>query len=87
MRMNHYGEMAREHWARMRPKELATIEDPDRFFTELGRQIEDRIVSLALELEQDTGTDDYLANAAMMHTARRMAEDQVIREMFGEPTG
>ena len=37
--MNHYGHMAMAHWRQHRPSELATIEDPTAYFTDLGGQV------------------------------------------------
>ncbi len=48
--MNRYGLMAREHWARWLPARYAAIENPDRFFTDLGNQVAGRIDQLALRL-------------------------------------
>jgi hypothetical protein len=49
-RMNHYGEMARQHWARWLPSQYAAIEDPESFFTDLGDRASERIAELADQL-------------------------------------
>jgi hypothetical protein len=51
--MNRYGLMAQKHWARWLPTRYATIEDPGSFFSSLGKQVADRIDSLALQLAGD----------------------------------
>jgi hypothetical protein len=86
MGMNDYGRLAQQHWERTRPNELATLEDPQRFFTELGEQVEQEIIRRALELETDPGTDEYVTNLGMMNEARATAEAEVLREMvFTQP--
>ena len=51
--MNRYGLMAQKHWARWLPARYARIEDPDSFFSDLGRLTAERIDSLALDLAGD----------------------------------
>jgi hypothetical protein len=85
MPMNHYGELALRHWQNARPQELATIEDQERFFTDLGEQVQNEILRRAQELESPMG-EDYLANLGMLNEARATAESDVLREMvFTEP--
>ena len=36
--MNRYGQLARRHWERWLPGQYAAIQDPDGFFTALGRR-------------------------------------------------
>lgn len=49
--MNRYGTEAREHWRAYLPGSYGGLEDPGRFFTELGEQadgeIEDRYLEYA----------------------------------------
>jgi hypothetical protein len=49
--MNHYGEQALLHWRLYLPASYSRLEDPDRFFTDLGEQaeaeIEDRYLGYA----------------------------------------
>lgn len=49
--MNHHGEQALRHWRRYLPASYSRLEDPDRFFTNLGDQadaeIEDRYLEYA----------------------------------------
>jgi len=66
--MNRYGLMAREHWARWLPARYAAIENPDRFFTDLGNQVAGRI-------------DQLGAPAGRLGQARHQAEEIVLTEM------
>lgn len=84
--MNHYGALALRHWTLTRPAELATIEDPQRFFTELGEQVAAEIDRRSQVLEGPLG-EDYLANLGMLNEARATAESDVLRELvFTDPT-
>ena len=83
--MNHYGALALQHWQRTRAAELATIEDPQRFFTELGEQVAAEIDHRSQALEGQLG-GDFLANLGMLNEARATAENEVLRELvFTEP--
>ena len=83
--MNHYGAMALRHWQNTRASELATIEDPQQFFTELGEQVATEVRRRAEAIESPMG-EDYLANLAMLNEARTSAESEVLRELvFTEP--
>ena len=49
--MNHHGEQALLHWSRHLPVSYSRVEDPEKFFTNLGEQadaeIEDRYLDYA----------------------------------------
>ena len=49
--MNHYGEFALRHWRAYLPASYGSLDDPVRFFTDLGEQadaeIEDRYLEYA----------------------------------------
>jgi hypothetical protein len=81
MRMNHYGAMAREHWARWRPAQYAAIPDPDSFFSDLGTRVSDQIDQLAMELAgDDQPGEGYLGKAGRLGAARLQAEEIVLPE-------
>jgi hypothetical protein len=85
--MNHYGALALKHWQRERPAELAAIEDPDRFFTELGERVAAEIDRRSQALEGPM-SEDFLANLGMLNEARATAESDVLRELvFTEAEG
>ncbi|GAA1532679.1 hypothetical protein [Brevibacterium picturae] len=90
--MNHYGRRALEHWRHHAPDRLAAIEDPERFFTDLGEQITAQIVELTTQMEagdfsplamadssRENGT--YLQKVARRMTARRIAEEVVMDQL------
>ena len=79
--MNHYGQMARDHWARWLPARYATIQDPGSFFSDLGTRTEQRIDRLAAELAgDDQPGEGYLAKTGRLGEARHQAEQMVLRE-------
>jgi hypothetical protein len=80
--MNRYGLMAQKHWAQWLPTRYATIEDPDSFFSDLGKQVAERIDGLALQLAgDDQPGEGYLGKAGRLGQARRQAEEIVLAEM------
>jgi hypothetical protein len=81
--MNHYGAMARRHWARWLPGQYAAIEDPDSFFTDLGNEASDRIAELQSHLEgSPPAGEGYLERVGRLGQARRQAEEIVLHEMI-----
>ena len=80
--MNRYGLMAQQHWARWLPARYSGIEDPDRFFADLGKQVADRIDVLALMLAgDDQHGEGYLGKAGRLGQARHQAEEIVLPEL------
>ena len=80
--MNRYGLMAQQHWAQWLPARYAAIEDPDSFFSDLGKQVADRIDALALQLAgDDQPGEGYLGKAGRLGQARNQAEEIVLAEM------
>ena len=79
--MNHYGVIARDHWARWLPGRYAAIEDPDSFFSDLGTRTEERIDGLALALAgDDQPGEGFLGKAGRLGEARHRAEQIVLTE-------
>jgi len=81
--VNQYGEMARRHWARWLPGRFAAIEDPEKFFTSLGDEAEERISTLAYSLAgDDQPGEGYLAKAGRLGEARHRAEQIILQELI-----
>jgi len=80
--MNRYGLMAQRHWARWLPTRYASIKDPEAFFTELGKDVSQRIDALALRLAgDDRPGEGYLGKAGRLGAARHHAEEIVLAEL------
>ncbi len=81
--MNHYGEMARRHWAKWLPHQYAAIEEAESFFTDLGNRASDRIAELAEQFAGESPPGEtYLDRAGRLGQARRRAEEIVLAEMI-----
>lgn len=91
--VNHYGRTAQNHWAQHAPQQLQAIEEPERFFTEMGEEIATQISELTAHLETipslsvetagslgDNG-GSYVDQVASKMTARRIAEEVVMNQM------
>lgn len=87
--MNQYGAIAQEHWRRHRPAELAQVEDPERFFTDLGEQVLAEIRARREALEngnQGELGEGFLANLGRLNEIQSTVESDVLREMiYTEP--
>ena len=80
-----YAQLAREHWARHRPHQLALIPDERTFFTDLGQQIWERVDLLSQALEGlDIPGEGYLGKVGRLRMARFEAQAQVLRELLPE---
>lgn len=81
--MNEFGDLVQRHWERERPTELATIEDPQAYFTQVGEEIAAEIqrrVDAEEHHTQDEISEDYLANLAHLTTLRARIETEVLDE-------
>ncbi|OYO08832.1 hypothetical protein CGZ94_20270 [Enemella evansiae] len=88
--MNKYGARALEHWRTHAPERLAQIENPERFFTDLGLEAQGQITDLAHQIETNrplmlamTGSsrETYLQEVARRTTALRIAEEVVMNQL------
>ena len=80
--MNRYGLMAQQHWERWLPARYAAIEDPDSFFSDLGKQVANRIDQVAFHLAgDDLAGEGYLGKAGRLGQARHQAEEIVLTEL------
>lgn len=78
-----YAQLAQKHWAAHRQHQLSLMPDPDVFFAELGREIQERLDLLSLELEgPDVPGEGYLAKVGRLRMARFTAAAQALRELL-----
>lgn len=81
--MNHYGDMARRHWARWLPEQYAAIADPGSFFSDLGNRASEKIAELADQFAADAPPGEgYLDRVGRLGQARRQAEEIVLHDMI-----
>ena len=85
--MNKYGGLLMRQWKQADPTRFAKIEDPEAFFSQKGRELEQEIESLTQALAgPDQPGESYLDKTARLSTARQNAESDVIREaMIPDP--
>lgn len=85
--LNHYGQMALDHWRRNRPADLAAIEDPQTFFNTLGEQVAEMVATRTERLiASQAPATGFAARTQQELTARRTVEDETLREIvFTEP--
>jgi hypothetical protein len=81
--VNHYGEQALLHWRRHLPARYGKLEDPPRFFTDLGEQadaeIEDRYLRYAgPEVPGESAEDKQ----ARLTQAMNRAAEEVYAELI-----
>ncbi len=78
-----YAQLAQKHWAAHRQHQLSLMPDPDVFFAELGREIQERVDLLSLELEgPDVPGEGYLAKVGRLRMANFTAAAQALRELL-----
>ena len=81
--MNDYGHLAMVHWRRWLTARYATIQEPEVFFSTLGRQAENQVLDLAERLEgPDLPGEGYLEKIGRLNMARMQAEELVLREVI-----
>lgn len=80
--MNRYGRLAREHWMTHAPSRTAALPDPEEFFTGLGVLVQGQVSDLTWRLAgPDPAGETYLQKVARLATARRQAEEIVMRQL------
>lgn len=80
--MNRYGVAAQRHWQAHAPTRAAALPNPTRFFTQLGETVQAAVSDLWATLAgPDPVGEDYLQKVARLTTARRTAEEIVMRQL------
>jgi hypothetical protein len=85
--MNRYGATARKHWTQHRPQDLSRLNDPTGYFTTLGEEIEQQVLTLSSQLAgPDPAGEGYLEKVARLNAATSRAEESVLTEMVWTST-
>jgi hypothetical protein len=81
--MNRYGAMAKSHWQEWLPSRYRRLENPDKYFEQLGTEAHEQLEAL-VEAMLATEPPDLPARdrEGWRAMARLNAEDQIIREMI-----
>lgn len=86
--MNQYGSLAQQMWTRSAPSEVAQMENPEEFFTELGEQVQTRIEVMVQEPEAQLPADlEAMERVRRLNEIRRQAEEVALSELVYEPVG
>ncbi len=82
--MNHFGELARDHWAEWLPTRFHEIENPDDFFAGLGQEVSQQIHATidATTIPSSVPPEKV---AGWWNMARLSAENQALSEMVFLP--
>lgn len=91
--MNIWGVAARDHWKQHRPQSYKALEDPERFFAELGEDaaarylvIRDGLLDGVNPNDGTIGWAEYQERVAQAdQTAREIVEREMIYLPPGEP--
>ena len=80
--MNRFGRIASDHWKKWLPKRYAALPDPEKFFSDLGEEIEEAVQEMALNLAgNDPPGEGYMQKLGRLNMARFNAESDLLREM------
>jgi hypothetical protein len=78
--------MVRRHWEEFRPRELATIRDPEAFFARKGREIQAAAIDAQEALEAALPPEpDYQARVGQLNQIRATAEQRAMAELLPPP--
>ena len=84
--MSEYAKTARRHWETFRPLELGQMEDPETFFQDLERDVQQRIAELTQEkMGEAMRETDPQRRAGKLKAAQQMAREQALREIVFLP--
>lgn len=79
--MNHYGALMYRHYEKHRPQELAAMEDPERFFHDLGEDMMSQIATLEFQIAGGSYApgQSFPERVAQLNEAKMAAESEVLR--------
>ncbi|MDQ2850162.1 MAG: hypothetical protein M3Y49_05390 [Actinomycetota bacterium] len=85
MPMNRYGQMAMDHWKTWLPARYSLLGDPASYFSSLGDQVEEMILSHVAALEAANADAmkgmDFLARVGTLNALQAQAEEPILAEM------
>ncbi|WP_432246274.1 hypothetical protein ACRB8A_20050 (plasmid) [Arthrobacter sp. G.S.26] len=80
--MNEHGRHAMETMKNHDPETYAQIADPETYFSNLGRQIQDQIWSLSEDMIPMRGQEEPMEFIGMVNMAKLRARGKVYQEMI-----
>lgn len=80
--MNKYATILKSQWTQADPEMVASLEDPETYFSQLGEQAAEQVADLSLNLAgPDKPEEEYLEKVGRLNMARRQAEEIVLAEL------
>jgi hypothetical protein len=80
--MNHYGHLAERYWIDYLPSRVDALDDPDRFFTEMGLQVQTEVDTIYTAMTKVVPADVAPEKVeGWKNMARKMAEEKVLAEI------
>jgi hypothetical protein len=83
--VNHYGQLAMEHWRAHRQGAFRALPDPNGYFEDLGEEVQAAITSLRNDLIMRTPTRSMIDTDRRARQAHSMAEEIVLTELVWRP--
>jgi hypothetical protein len=85
--VNRYGLIAQRYWTTYLPSRVAALPDPERFFTDVGEEIVEMVLSLEDDLAgPDIPGEEYLAKVGRLRNGRKRAEEVALAELVYSQT-
>lgn len=79
--VNHYGQMAMDHWRAHRPHAFRLLADPSAYFQSLGEEVQAAITSLRDDLLVPVADQQLTDTRREAHQAYATAEEIVLTEL------
>lgn len=84
--MNEYARFARNAWETLTPARFEALEDPNRFFSDLGEQAELRVDELTRQMQgPDSPQEGTFEKIGRINAAKMRAEGIVRKELLTPP--
>ncbi|EMY32804.1 hypothetical protein D477_018219 [Arthrobacter crystallopoietes BAB-32] len=84
--MNRYGAQAQKMWQEAAPTRYRQLEDPEEFFSTLGRQAEQMVGELIPQIAgPDPAGEGYLVKVGRLNAAKLQAEEIVRADLLAPP--
>jgi hypothetical protein len=85
--VNRYGLIAQRYWTTYLPARTAALPNREAFFTELGDEIQEMVLSMEDDLAgPDVPDEEFLAKVGRLRYGRMRAEEMALAEMVYSQT-
>ena len=80
--MNKYATILKSQWTQADPEMVASLEDPETYFNQLGKQAAEQVADLSLNLAgPDKPGEEFLEKVGRLNMTRLQAEKIVLSEL------